>query len=144
MIIITNMTITDFELIKDHLIEDFDDFWTPQTLKNELENESSKYIVAKASEQIVGFAGIWKAYDNIHITNIVVRKDCRLHGIGKLLLEKLIQISKKQNISSITLEVNKTNRIAIQLYSEYGFKETGLRKNYYNGISDALIMTLQI
>lgn len=59
---------------------------------------------------------------------------------GKKLLENLI--NKSKNIaSSITLEVNTENEIAINLYKKYGFKNLGKRKNYYNNMFDAYIMT---
>jgi ribosomal-protein-alanine N-acetyltransferase len=112
-------------------------FGGPENLKSELENSNSRCLIAKQDNTIVGFASVWKAFDEIHITNIVVKKDFRRTGIGKLLLEKLIQIYK-----NLTLEVMHTNIPAISLYSKYGFKKVGIRKNYYKGTHDALIMTL--
>ena len=141
---IYDMTLTDLEMISDKLLTDFDDFWKPEILRSELENENSNCIVAKINDEIVGFAGIWKAVSDIHITNIVVKKDYRMHGIGKKLLEKLIQISKTQDINSITLEVNHKNIAAIELYSKYGFEQVGIRKNYYKGVDDAIIMTMEV
>jgi len=158
MINVTNMILDDLELLQDNLLEDFDGFWNFKTLKNELINENSKYIIAKNDlNEILGFAGVWKAVDDVHITNIVVRKKLRKQGIGSILLEKLIKISKDYNlhvdeqcsslhnkINSITLEVNYKNTSAIKLYSKYGFKKVGIRKNYYNNTEDAIIMTLNL
>ena len=142
MVDIRDMNMADLEVFKDRLLEDFDDFWNIAVLENELQNENSKYIVAKINDDIVGFAGIWKSVDDIHITNIVVKKNSRNKGIGSILLEELIEIAKKQNIMSITLEVNSTNYSAVKLYTKYGFKKVGLRKKYYHNQDDALIMTL--
>lgn len=139
---ILNMTINDLDEIKDILISDFDDFWNYNILKSELENPLSKYIVAKQDEKIIGFAGIIDTLDQMEITNIVVRKDMRNKGIGKLLLENLILHSKGKN--RIYLEVNEKNTIAIKLYEKNGFKKCGLRKNYYNGTDDAILMTLKL
>jgi ribosomal-protein-alanine N-acetyltransferase len=141
----STMTFSDFELISEDLSTKFDDFWKASILKSELENENSICIVAKQNDEIVGFASIWNAVYDIHITNIVVRKDLRKQGIGTLLLEKLIKITKKMdNINSITLEVKTTNKPAINLYSKYGFEKVGLRKKYYNNTDDAIIMTLNL
>ena len=71
------------------------DFWNEHILKEELQNKSSHQYVAKQGDKIVGFAGIWKAVDDVHITNIVVRKSERQHGIGSALLEHLIEEGKK-------------------------------------------------
>ncbi|MCL2383796.1 MAG: GNAT family N-acetyltransferase [Oscillospiraceae bacterium] len=82
MISISSMTLEDFELIKENLSSDFDEFWNPSTLKSELLNKNSKCIVAKDSAgNVIGFASMWKAVDDIHITNIVVRNDFRNQGI---------------------------------------------------------------
>lgn len=134
------MNLDDFQKIEPIYNLEFDDFWKPQNLKSELQNVSSKYIVAKENGEIVGFAGIWYSVDDAHITNIVVRKSYRNKGIGSLLLEKLIELAKPK--TSLTLEVNTKNEIAQKLYLKYGFKNLGIRKKYYDGIEDAYIMTL--
>lgn len=139
---ISNMTISDFKNISPILISDFDAFWSCQTLYSELNNPNSYYIVAKASTEIVGFAGIWKSVDDIHITDIVVKKDFRKKGIGSLLLEKLISMTKELKFKELTLEVNSNNEPAKKLYLKFGFKELGVRKRYYNNTDDAIIMTL--
>lgn len=139
---ISNMTLLDLECISDILQSDFDDFWNITTLKSELLNPNSKYIIAKLNNSIVSFAGIWKSVDDVHITNIVVNKNFRKQNIGSLMLSKLIELAKLEpNISSITLEVNRNNTAAIKLYEKFGFKVVGLRKKYYNNIDDAIIMT---
>lgn len=141
---IYNMTDYDLSLIKDILIDDFDDFWTYDALQEELNNPNSEYFVAKLENNILGFAGIWKAVDDVHITDIVVKKSNRQTGIGSKLLEKLIQTAKSQNFNSITLEVNEHNQPAINLYLKYGFKNVGFRKKYYNNKDNAIIMTKEL
>lgn len=141
---IYNMTYYDLSLIKDILIDDFDDFWTYDVLQEELNNPNSEYFVAKLENNILGFAGIWKAVDDVHITDIVVKKSNRQTGIGSKLLEKLIQTAKSQDFNSITLEVNENNLPAINLYLKYGFKNVGFRKRYYNNKDNAIIMTKEL
>lgn len=141
---ISNMTISDFEVISPILNSDFDDFWSTEVLKSELNNENSFYIVAKYNDEIIGFAGIWKSIDDIHITNIVVKKDFRKNGIGTLLLQKLISLTNQFHYKELTLEVNSSNIPAIKLYSKFGFKKLGIRKKYYNNTDDAIIMTLYL
>ena len=137
------MTFSDLDSISPILLTDFDDFWTVNTLKSELENDNSHYIVARINNQIVGFAGIWKSVDEVHITDIVVKKDFRGNGIGNVLLEHLISISKSmEEINSITLEVKEENIIAQNLYKKYNFVALGIRKNYYGLNKNAIIMTL--
>ena len=139
---ISIMTIYDLELIKDTLLSDFDDFWNYNTFKSELSNPNSKYIVAKINNEIIGFAGIWKAVDDVHITNIVTAKKYRRKKIGFLLLSNLIELAEaEKDITSITLEVNSNNIPAQKLYEKFDFKVVGIRKKYYNNIDDAIIYT---
>lgn len=140
MIKIEEMTIEDFYSIENILQIEFDEFWTSSILKSELENDLSKYIVAKDKNQIVGFAGIIILPDDVEITNIVTKKNERKKGIGKRLLDKLIQMAFELK-KDISLEVNEVNTAAINLYKKAGFEEVGIRKKYYNGINNAIIMT---
>lgn len=137
---ITNMTLDDFQELMLIYKSCFDDFWSIDNLKSELENPNSKCIVAKLDNKIVGFAGIWFSVDDAHITNIVVHKEYRCKGIGSKLLEELITLAQCKD--SLTLEVNTKNIEAQKLYLKYNFKNLGIRKKYYNNTHDAYIMTL--
>lgn len=138
---ITKMTLSHLDKIKDILNSEFDDFWNYNVFKSELQNENSKYIVAIINNEIVGFAGIWIAIDEAHITNIVTKKSYRNQGIGKTLLDNLIILSDSLNLNSITLEVRESNTPAIKLYEKFDFKNLGVRKNYYKNNENAIIMT---
>ena len=142
MLLISKMKIEDLNEIANKLSDEFDDFWNENVFKQELENENSEYIVARENDEIVGFGGIWTSPDDVHITDIVTKKNCRGKGIGSKILEKLINLAKEKNKSSLTLEVNDKNIIEKKLYEKYGFKVLGKRKKYYNNIDDAIIMTL--
>ena len=129
---------TDKE-IEDILTTDFDDFWNKKVLKEELSSSSSKYIVAKINDEIVGFAGLKIVLDEVDIMNIVTKKNYRRQGIGSLLLKNLIMLCENSNIKSITLEVNENNSNAIDLYLKFGFQKISIRKNYYKN-QNAIIM----
>ena len=143
-IIVDYMTLDDFEIIKDRLQEEFDEFWTPGGLFSELKNENTKYIVLKENNNILGFAGIWITPDTVELNNIVIKKDLRGKGYSKVLLEKLIEISKETSREIFTLEVSEENVVAINLYKKYGFENVGLRKKYYKGKYDAILMSKKI
>lgn len=135
---IREMISEDLETIKNILISDFDDFWNYNILKEELESPNSKYIIAKTNDgEIIGFAGIKVLIDTADIMNIVVKKSWKNQGVGNLLLNSLISLCKNLNLLSLSLEVNEDNLPAIHLYEKFGFKNIGVRKNYYqdkNGI----------
>jgi len=142
---IDKMSLEDLISIKDILTTEFDDFWNYEILKSELESNNSYFFVAKnISGEIVGFAGIKIILDEADIMNIVVKKDFRNNGIGALLLDYLISYSKSIDLKTITLEVNEINIPAIKLYEKFNFEKLGIRKKYYNGKNDAIIMSKKI
>ena len=142
-IIIDDMTISDLDSISNVLEKDFDDFWSYNLLKEELTNRSSKVIIAKLNDEIIGFASISVVLDTAHITNIVIKKAFRGKGFSTILLKKLINIAKINNCKCINLEVNSNNIVAINLYKKFEFKQVGLRKKYYNN-GDALLFSIKL
>lgn len=140
---ITPMTLGDLNQMSEILFSDFDTFWTFDILKNEFHAENSNYLIAKWKQEIVGFAGIKTMLEESDIMNIAVKNNFRNQGIGTLLLQKLIDLSKQRNLTSITLEVMEKNYPAIHLYKNLGFKQIGMRKNYYQG-ENGLIMSKKL
>ena len=135
------MKIADLEQISNNLIRDFDDFWSFNILKSELNTPNAKVFVLKYEEEIIGFTGIEIILDQADITNIVIRKDFRGKGLSNYLIKYLICFCKNNNIKKINLEVNSNNTVAINLYEKYGFTQVGCRKNYYPS-GDGLLYTL--
>ena len=138
---VEKMTSNNLENIKDVLVSDFDDFWNYDILKQELECSNSYFLIAKNDNEIVGFAGLKVIVDEADIMNIVVKKSFRHNGIGSILLENLISYARANNLKTITLEVNEHNLSAIRLYDKFNFDHIGIRKKYYNGESDAILMS---
>lgn len=104
-------------------------------------NKLAKYVIVERDGHIVGYGGVWLIIDEGHITNIAVEPQYRGQGIGNFLVEKLIDICKERGITSLTLEVRKSNIVAQSLYKKYGFKECGIRPGYYSDTKeDAIIM----
>ena len=139
---IMDMTMEGIETIAPNFQTEFDEFWNINNLRNDFANPNSKYFVAKIDDEIVGFAGILKICDEANIMNIATKVSKRHLGIGTKLLEALISSAKEMGCTSITLEVNDHNTVAINLYEKFNFKRIGIRKKYYNNTDDAIIMTL--
>ncbi len=66
------------------------------------------------------------------LENIVVAETARRRGLATLLLNQLISHARTQAGSAIFLEVRPSNHAAIAFYKKHGFREQGLRKNYYS------------
>jgi ribosomal protein S18 acetylase RimI-like enzyme len=59
----------------------------------------------------------------LYIHDVVVLKDFRGKGLGKALINKLIDVSKERDYCKLTLEVREDNMHAQQLYNSLGFTE---------------------
>jgi len=99
-------------------------------------HDENKYLVARNGGRIVGYIGLEKIAGETHIINMAVDPEHRKRGIGKQLIEKILN-----DKDVFFLEVRVSNSAAQRLYEKYGFKNVGIRKNYYsdNG-EDAYIM----
>jgi len=100
--------------------------------------------VTPRHDRLIGFASIWKIYDEAHIISIAVRQAYRRQGFGELLMLAVIHMSFLLQAKVITLEVRASNRVAQELYVKYGFRSAGVRHRYYtDNDEDALIMTTE-
>jgi ribosomal-protein-alanine N-acetyltransferase len=91
---------------------------------------------------LIGFAGMWLAFDEAHITTIGVDPHYRGHGLGELLLLCMVDEAIARGAKWLTLEVRVSNVSAQALYRKYGFSVHGSRKRYYSDNNeDALIMS---
>ena len=102
-------------------------------------NPYRKKIEYYEDEKVMGFLEYSIIYDRMEIDNILVYELFRNKKIGTKLIEYIIKIAKENNLINITLEVRKSNDIAVHLYKKMGFKETAVRKYYY-GDEDAILM----
>ena len=140
---IRKMNLEDLESISNILYSDFDDFWSYDVFASELCSDNSSYFVALRENEIIGFAGFKIICDETEIMNIVVRKSARSIGVGSLLMEHLLFEVHNKGASTVNLEVDSNNSVAIKLYEKFGFKKVGFRKGYYGDANaGAILMTL--
>ena len=118
----------------------------PWTIKNFKDCVEKGYysLVLKEAKQVIGFAILSVSIEESHLLNIGLTSSRRGQGLGRELLEKMIMAAEVMGSKKIFLEVRVSNIIAIDLYKASGFKEIGLRKNYYrlkDGREDAILMS---
>jgi len=117
--------------------------WPAYAFEQELKsNRLARYVVARAGDRVVGFAGIWMMVDEAHVTTFGVHPDWRRQGIGRQLLLNLSELSIAIGARRMTLEVRESNTVAQALYRGFGFEVAGRRRAYYtdNG-ENAMVMT---
>jgi ribosomal-protein-alanine N-acetyltransferase len=92
-------------------------------------------------QSLIGFAGMWLAFDEAHVTTIGIDPDSQGRGLGELLLLCLFDEAVARGANWLTLEVRVSNDAAQSLYRKYGFTVHGTRRRYYSDNNeDALIM----
>jgi ribosomal-protein-alanine N-acetyltransferase len=117
--------------------------WPAYAFRQELEtNRLARYLVVRAGDETVAYAGIWLMVDEAHVTTIAVMPDRRRQGIAGRLMLAVMRLAEEVGARVATLEVRLSNVAARQLYQRFGFRPVGVRPRYYsdNG-EDALIMT---
>ena len=88
-------------------------------------------VVALECDTVVSYAGLVRALDEGEITNVATHPDHRKKGYARQVLLSLIQAAKSEGLVRITLEVRVSNTAARALYSSLGFRDCGIRKNFY-------------
>lgn len=119
------------------------DQMTKQCFYDEFNQPTRLYFVACLQEEVVGYIGVFATIDDYNIIGIAVKEEFQRKNIGTLLLQKVIETAKENNVKSLSLEVDATNNKAIKFYEKHNFKVTNIRKNYYKN-NDALIMWLYL
>lgn len=114
--------------------------WSENAIRESM-TAGTAFFVARAESDVVGYMGISKISGEGYVTNVAVLPEHRRKGIGKALLDYVINDCECQ-LEFISLEVRASNCAAISLYEKLGFVRVGLRKRFYiHPDEDALIMT---
>ncbi len=95
---------------------------------------------AGARDPIRGFALMEFGDERAHLALLAVQPAHRRRGIGRSLVEWLIQSALTAGISSVHLELRSGNQAAKRFYRAMDFSETVLLPRYYGGREAALRM----
>lgn len=99
------------------------------------------YVMRTAEHPVTAFCAFWRIADQAHINNLAVRPELRGRGYGMRLLEAIMAEAEGLGAGSLALEVRRSNVAAQRLYAKAGFREEGVRKNYYTQpVEDALLL----
>jgi len=104
--------------------------WTEGIFKDCLRSGYHGFLL-KQNDELIGYAMISVAVQECHILNICINHGQQGKGLGRYLLEFLLEEAKELQAQSVFLEVRTSNKTAIKLYESMGFNELGIRKNYY-------------
>ena len=120
--------------------------WTRGNFSDSLNSGYSAWVL-EANQKIIGYALLMMVLDEAHLLNLSVAKSHQKQGLGRYLLEHMLQIAQNHKAANMFLEVRPSNISAIALYENLGFCEMAVRRNYYpahDGREDAVLMGLAI
>jgi ribosomal-protein-alanine N-acetyltransferase len=115
--------------------------WLRQHFIDELNSPYAFPLAAfDPSGRLVGYICPMQLLDEGHILDVAVAPDLRGAGVGRLLVQQVLDDCRLGGASFVSLEVRASNFSAIGLYKKMGFAEVGRRKRYYENGEDALMM----
>jgi ribosomal-protein-alanine N-acetyltransferase len=126
--------------------------WSERLFWSELgQLDARHYLVALARPEVagpavddpcvVGYAGLCDYPDEAFVQTIAVAPAAQAQGLGARLLVALLDEAERRRQSTVSLEVRADNAPAQRLYARHGFVRTGVRRGYYAGGVDALVLT---
>lgn len=143
-LVIRDMTESDLSEVYEIEQKTFTDPWSKEDFQDSMKEENNKYLIAEVDGKIAGYSGYWGIAGEGYIYNVAVKQEYRRQRIGLFMLRYLIEQAKARGITSLTLEVRKSNEAAIRLYERLGFESAGVRKDFYTKPKeDAVIMWLR-
>jgi ribosomal-protein-alanine N-acetyltransferase len=87
--------------------------------------------VCRIGGDLVGFAIMMAVIDEAHLLNIGVSPRYQGQGYGARLLRHIMAVAKRHGANTLFLEVRPSNERAVELYRHFGFRQIGLRRDYY-------------
>ncbi len=121
--------------------ENFSMPWSVDSFREMVSHPDALYLVAIDRGRVCGTCGVRNISGEGEITNVVVREEYRGSGLGQKLVKELLMQGMEMGIEAFTLEVRKSNAVAIHVYEKLGFVSEGIRPHFYEKPDeDAVIM----
>jgi [ribosomal protein S18]-alanine N-acetyltransferase len=121
--------------------------WSRELVERELGHVWSQLLVAEEGSggAIVGYIVFWLVHDEVHVLNVASALAARRRGIGRALMEEAEREGLRRGARLSTLEVRRSNTPALTLYLAMGYRQVGVRPNYYaEEREDAIVMVKQL
>lgn len=105
--------------------------------------ETRHYVVAEESGTLVGYAGLMAVGGSGDVQTVAVAPAAQGVGVGRLLLSELMSEAARRSCHDVLLEVRADNGRAVTLYERFGFERISVRRGYYPGGVDGLVLRLR-
>lgn len=121
--------------------------WDKKSFEDSLKTGYRAWVFYEQADEIVGFAIVQQVLDEAHLLNICVKPAAQGRGLGKTIVQHVVDYANNISAVIILLEVRRSNERAQQLYLQAGFNEMSVRKGYYpakEGREDAILMAMDL
>lgn len=122
----------------------FDDNWHDGAILSVLSQFGAGVLVCLSDKTVVGYCIYQIVFDVAEVLRIATNPSHQRQGVGKMMLDKLIQLTKNKQAERLLLEVRADNASAIGLYQQQAFYQIDKRPRYYGGQVDALILQREL
>ena len=90
------------------------------------------FFLVKSDNNIVGCGGLKKITKNAcKLAHVLIKKEFRNRGLGKMLINFLIDKAFERNFRKVFATVNIKNEVMIKIFEKMGFKREGLLKHHF-------------
>ncbi len=141
---LTRLTEADLPAILALEEASFSQPWTRENFLGELRRRVTVAIGLKQDGFLLAHCFFWLIAPEIHLLNVAVSPAFRGRGLARRLISAMLGMGRKAGADTVFLEVRRGNMAALGLYRSFGFREAGIRPDYYEDGEDALMMTLEL
>ncbi|MBQ7384160.1 MAG: ribosomal protein S18-alanine N-acetyltransferase [Clostridia bacterium] len=121
----------------------FSEPWSESALSLLLTEEYPSFVLVTDTGEVVGYISAQRALDELQIINLAIREGYRGRGFGVMLLETAEAYCRGEEIVSLSLEVRESNSAARGLYKKQGYREAGVRKNFYRQPTENAVVMIK-
>jgi len=114
--------------------------WGPDRVARSIANKDTSTLLACERDRVVAFAIMYFGDEHAHLNLLAVRQSHQRLGIGKHMVEWLMESAYAAGIATIHLELRAANTAARSFYRSLAFTESAYIPGYYRGREMALRM----
>jgi ribosomal-protein-alanine N-acetyltransferase len=119
--------------------------WSAGGFITEIRNPAGRLWAASMSDKLAGFICYWVLDAEVSLLNFAVHPEERGKGVGRFLLNHMVEEAASRDVEAVWLEVRVSNDRAVRLYRKFGFEKVGVRRKYYDDTQeDAIVMCLPL
>ena len=138
---IRRMELCDLEQVTELERICFAESWSGRLLEAGMHSPYDTYFFWEQEERIFGYCCLRLLAGEGEIQRIAVLPQYRRLGVGRKLMDAMVDYAMSEQACAISLEVRESNCGARRLYESFGFTQEAVRKSYYrNPPEDAVIM----